>query len=146
MKIESNKFINVRKIVEYIGTDVATNFLHIHAATGRYTLLFYMFLVKLKCLNGKEKLRLLNTIGVSCKVSDTTVKDVEKFIQTVCYPGKGEESLTETRVRLYKQIKTKTSRSLPPEENSMLQAIKHFRYQVFYSSRVDEIIISDILL
>ena len=36
-----------------------------------------------KCLNEKEKLRLLNTIGVSCKVSDTTVKDAEKFVQTV---------------------------------------------------------------
>ena len=42
-------------------------------------LLFYMLLVKLKCLNGKEKL--LNTISVLCKVSDTTVDDVEKFIQ-----------------------------------------------------------------
>ena len=37
---------------------------------GKTQLLFYMFLVRLKCLNGKEKLRILNTIGVSCKVSE----------------------------------------------------------------------------
>ena len=67
-----------------------------------------MLLVKLKCLNGKN-LRLLNTIYVSCKVSGTTVKIVEKFIQTVCYPGRKEGSLTETKVRLYKEIKTKAS-------------------------------------
>ena len=96
-----------------------------------------------KCFNGKEKLRLLNTIGVSCKVSDTTVKDNEKSIQTVCYPGKEEKNLTETRVRFYKQMKPKTSHYLPPEEKSMLQAIKRVRYQVYYSSRVDETIISD---
>ena len=42
-------------------------------------------------------------------------------------------------------MKTKISQSLPPEENSMLQAIKCVHYQVYYSSRVDETIISDIL-
>ena len=51
---------------------------------GVTQLLFSMLLGKLKFLksvkeNGKENLRLPNTIGVSCKVSDTTVKDTEKF-------------------------------------------------------------------
>ena len=54
---------------------------------------------------------LLNTIGVSCKVSDTTVKDVEKFVQIVCYSGNKEESLTEIRVRLYKNFSVLTTRS-----------------------------------
>ena len=58
-------------------------------------------------------------VGVSCKVSGTAVKDVEKFIQTVCYSGKKEESLTEITVRLYEQITTKTSQSLPPDGKSM---------------------------
>ena len=82
----------------------------------------------------------------SCKVSDTTVEDVENFIQSVCYPGRKEESFTETRVRLLKQMKIKTSQPLPSEEKSMLQAIKCVHYQVFCSSRVDKIIISDIIL
>ena len=94
----------------------------------------------------KVKFRLLNTIGISCKVSDTAVKDDEKFMQGVCYSGKEEESLTETRVRLYKQMKSKTSQTLPPDEKSMLQAIKRVHYQVCYSSRVDETILSDTLL
>ena len=54
MKIKSNKFINIRKIVEYLGIKVLK-----------------------KCLNGKEKLRLVNTIGVSCKdITVITVNDV----------------------------------------------------------------------
>ena len=70
---------------------------------------------------------------------------VEKFIQTVCYSGKEEGSLTETRVRLYKQMNRKTSQSLPPDENSMLQAIKSIHYQVYYCSAVNEAILIDIL-
>lgn len=69
-----------------------------------------------KSLNGKVKLRLLNTIGVSRKVSDNTVKEVEKSIQTVCSSGKEEERLTETRVRLYRQMKAKFSQPLPPDQ------------------------------
>ena len=42
-------------------------------------------------------------------------------------------------------MKTKTSQSLLPEGKWMLQAIKRVHCQVFYSSRVDETILSDIL-
>ena len=148
MKIESRKCINIRKIEEYLGTDVAAKFPQIHAAAGRDTTSFLHGVGKIKvlkkCLNWKEKLSLPNTIGVSCKVSDTTVKGVKKFIQTVCYSEKEEESLTETRVPVYRQMKTKTSQSLPPDENSMLQKIKPINCKIYYWSRVDEAIISDV--
>ena len=39
----------------------------------------------------------------------------------------------------------KTSQSLSPDENSMLQAIKSIHYEVYYCSTVDEAIVSDIL-
>ena len=72
--------INIRKIVEYLGVDVATNLPQIHAATGFDTTSFLHVIGKIKflkkCLNGKEKVRLLNTAGASCKVSETAVKDV----------------------------------------------------------------------
>ena len=93
-----------------------------------------------------EKLRFLNPTSGSCKVSDTAVKDVKKFIQTLCYSGKEEESLTEIKVRLNEQMKTKTRLSLPPHGKSMLQAIKNIHYEVYDGSRVDEAIISDYLL
>ena len=43
-------------------------------------------------------------------------------------------------------MKAETSQSLPPEGKWMLQAIKCFHCQVFYLSRLDEAIISDVLL
>ena len=79
-------------------------------------------------------------------------KDVERYLKMLksffkLFATLGEKkSFTETRMRLYKQIKTKTSQSLLTEEKSMLQAIKCVHYQVCYSSRVHEITISDIFL
>ena len=142
VKVEANELISIRKNVECLWTDVSASFPKFILLQGVTQLLLYTVLGKIfekvfkKCVGLKEKLRLLNTIGVSWKVSDMAVKDVEKFIQTVCYSGKKEESLTEIRVRSYKQIKTKTSQSLPPDEKSMLQAIKCNLYYLYYWSRV----------
>ena len=98
MKTESNKFINIRKIVEYLGTDVAIKLPQIHSVTGCEITSFLDVVGKVKvlkkCLDGKEKLRLLKATGVSCKVSGTTVKNIEKFIHTVCYSGKEEQSFS----------------------------------------------------
>ena len=71
---------------------------------------------------------------------------VEKFIQTVCYSGKEEDTVTDTSVRLYKQMYMKTSQTLPPDEKSVLQAIKSIRYEVYYCLTENEAIVSDILL
>ena len=98
MKTDSRKCINIRKIVEYLGTVIA--FMELQGMTQ---ILLYMLLGKLKflkCLNEKKKLRLLNTIVALCKVWEAAVKDVKKFIQTVCCSGKEEKSITETRVWL----------------------------------------------
>ena len=71
---------------------------------------------------------------------------IEKFIQTVCYIEKEEDTLTDRRVRLYMQINIKTPQSLPLDEKSMLQAIKSIHYEIYYCSIVAEAIVSDILL
>ena len=82
-----------------------SEFMQLQGVTKR---ILYLVLGKLKFLNIpqwriKAKAPKHN-FGVSCKVSYTAVEGVEKFIQT----GKEEESLTETRMRLYRQMKTKT--------------------------------------
>ena len=98
IKTESRKCINIREILEYLGTDVATKPPQIYTVTGydKTSSLLVVWTIKvLKCLN-RKKLRLLNTIGVSHKVSEAAVKDVKKFIQTVCCSGKQEKVVTET--------------------------------------------------
>ena len=108
---------------------------------GVTQLLFYMVLGKLKFLKmSKWKRKTQASKGNWCFMLKSL------FIQTVCYSGKEEDSLTETRVRLYKQMNIKTSQSLPPDEKSMLQTIKSIHYEVYYCSTVDETIVSGILL
>ena len=62
MNSESSKKIDSRKIV-YLGNDVAKKLYQIHAVTGCDTTSFLhgaeKVKVRKKCLNGKEKLRLL---------------------------------------------------------------------------------------
>ena len=60
-----------------------------------------------------------------------TVDKVLKFIQTIYYFEMEDESVTETRVRIYKQLKTKTSQSTPPDKNSFLQAIKRIQCELY---------------
>ena len=129
------KCIIIRKTVKYLETDVATKLPQIHTVTGYYTTSSLQVVRKIKvlkrCRNGKQ-LRFLNTIVVSCKVSEAAVTDVERFIQTVCCSAKEEMGETETRVRLYKQMKTKTAHSSPPDEKLILQTFKRILYKVYY--------------
>ena len=150
MKIESRKCINIRKIVEYLGTDVATTLLQIHAVTRLDTTSLLNFVGKIKVLknflNRKEKLRLLNTIDASCKVSERSVKDIEKLLKLFATLKKKKKVLTKTSVWLCKQTRTKTSQSLPPHKKSMVQATKLIFCEVYYWLRVDETIINGIFL
>ena len=79
-------------------------------------------------------------------IQDLSLHGVGKTkVQTSCYSRKEEENLNGATVRLSKQVKTAASQSLSPKQRSMLQAIKRIHYQVFYWSRIDEAIISDII-
>ena len=82
----------------------------------------------IKVETNKEKCRITET-NVSIKfpqIHKVTGCDTTSFLLSV---GKNVlTSLTEVSVRLYKQIKTKTSQSLPPYKKSMLQAIKCILY------------------
>ena len=90
IKIESNKFINIRKTAEYFETDTATKLSQIYAVTGCYNNCLYMLLA---CLD----------------------LPLQTKVQTGCYSRKEEESLNEVRVSLSKQMKTAASQSLLPK-------------------------------
>eukprot|EP00794_Sanderia_malayensis_P005090 gene5090-biopygen4150 len=60
------------------------------------------------------------------------------------YNGKVNESYLETRVRIYKSMKTKTSMSIPPDQDSVLQAIKRVHYQAFHWHRCSDITIPEV--
>ena len=67
----------------------------------------------------------------------------QNFVQTICYSKIEDESVTERRVRIYKQLKTKTSQIIPPDKNFKLQAIKQIHYQSYYWLRLDIAVIPE---
>ena len=67
------------------------------------------------------------------KLTDLQLNDETNEIEDslVIYSGKEGESYVETRIRLYQNLKTKTSMSIPPDPDSAVQVIKRSHHQVF---------------
>ena len=147
MKIDNEKFIEVGKIVEHYGKYVILKLPHIHPATGCDTTSYLHVVGKIKVFekwgNSKEELILLQDIGVLSTINKKAVDKVSKFIQTMCYSGMEDESVTETRVRIYELLKMKNSQSIPSDKNSMLQAIKRVNCQSYHWLRSDITVISE---
>ncbi len=60
-----------------------------------------------------------------------SIKDVIVFVQTAMYSGRKDESYVDTNFRLYKAMKMKSSKLLPPDPDSMQQAVRRVYYQVY---------------
>ena len=71
---------------------------------------------------------------------------IEKFVRTVCFGGKEKETLVETRLRLYQQQKVKSSPPLPPDPDSLKQAILRVNHQLYYWTRFSTPIVKQIEL
>ena len=71
-----------------------------------------------KIIENVERLLFLDGFGESTDVSNGLKGRVSKFIQVTCCSGFDDESLVDTRVRLCKKMKTKSSLTLPPDPNS----------------------------
>ena len=89
MKIDNEKFIDVGKIVQYYGKDVIIKVAHIRAVTGCDTTSHLLGVRKVKvfksfksCVNSKEKMNLLQHIGVPLTINKETVGKVPKLIKT----------------------------------------------------------------
>ena len=58
------------------------------------------------------------------KLSDNHMKSAQEFIRSDVYVGKSPENYVDTRVRIYKNLKIKTSMAIPPDPDSVEVAIK----------------------
>ena len=85
-----------------------------------------------KLIKDSSKYALLDSIGKTSSLMKNAHAETLKFIQTVLYSGKEEETLVQTRILLYQAMKTKSSQSSPPDPDSARQAIVRIHYQVYY--------------
>ena len=67
--------------------------------------------------------------------------DLQEFVRTVIYGGKQKETYVQTRTRLYKRMKNKSSLGLPPDQDYLLLHLRraHLQSLIWYSSGLETI-------
>ncbi len=60
---------------------------------------------------------------------ENDIQELKEFVRTVIYKGSKDEGYINTRVHLYQQQKEKSSMALPPDPDSLLQALKRSQLQ-----------------
>ena len=129
MKIDTGRFVHIQVVVNNFGTNICLKLPHTDTITGSDTTSFLHGVGKVKVLKKLElDLGLLNGLGDSESVSDQLEKSVMEFIQLLCYSGKKYQSFVDTRVRLYKSMKVKSSSTLLPGPKSLNQHIRRVNF------------------
>ena len=82
-----------------------------------------------KLLKEPARCGLLAALEKEESLNENNIEDLKKFVQTIIYNGKKDESYLETRIRLCRQQKENTSLSFPPHPDSLLQALKRAQLQ-----------------
>ena len=147
MKYERDKFADIGKICEHLGPEICSNILSIHAISGCDTTSYMHRVGKVRFMRKllKEPMlsRLLKNLSETTSLEEPDQADIKEFVRSVMYSGNTNETYIETRVRLYTDMKVKTSMSLPPDPSSLLQAIKRVQLQVNIWSHSCELLIPE---
>ncbi len=125
MRIDKEKYVYVNNVCNHYGSEVCKALPAYHSITGCDTTSFPFNVGKVKPFKNMVKesnAKLLFKLGENEAVNDTS--DAEKFLQTVMYSGKDEESHVETRLRMYERQKVKSSVPLIPDQSSAREHVK----------------------
>ena len=91
MKIAPEKFVDMRKIVQYLGRELSLILPYLHAITGCDTTSYLHNVGKMrvlqKCLKDNSAVASLERLGESASFKPKDFNDVIKFIQTIFYSG-----------------------------------------------------------
>ena len=133
MEIDDNTYLSVKTIREYFGDEFCLILPAYHSITGCDTTSFPANIGKIrpltKMLKGKE-FHLLRNLGSSIN----SFKDVTlatKFYHLIMYSGRRNESIIDTRVRMYEKQKKKSSMNLISDESSVKHHILRADFQAF---------------
>ena len=134
-KYENEKYITISKIYSFFGRDNCLILPSFHALTGCDTTSYFFRTGKIrvfkKLLSDKEKYKLIQPLGQKKILDEISVESVKEFVRTVVYSGIHGENYVDTRVRLYKNLKSKSSMPLPPDPDSLEQVIKRSHFQTY---------------
>ena len=128
----------------FLGPVICENILALHGISGCD--LFRNGKVKLlnKLSKTAMKANMLQHLGNKEYPSVIALNDAKEFIRLVLYSGKLIESYTDTRITKYKSLAIKTSASIPPDQDSVIQVILSAHLQVFKWKRCTQVEIENL--
>ena len=133
MSHERDHYIDISKVVLYLGTEICRTLPQIHAMTGCDTTAYKFGVSKIstikKIIKNVNFCKLIENLGKEKKLTADVLDSAKKFIQVCLYRGKLTENYVETRIRLYNRMKTKASCPLPPDHSSCINEIKRIHMQ-----------------
>ena len=133
--IDESQFVNIRKVYDHLGYDICSTLPKFQAITGCDQTAFKFNVGKprtfAKISNNPSLLQMIQLLGKTENAGDEVINDALYFIQTVLYSGTSNESYVDTRVRLYKILKTKSSVTILADPDSMCQEIRRCHLQSF---------------
>ena len=134
-KYEGEKYACIRTIVDSLGPDICSVLPAFHAITGCDTTSYLYRIGKVRAFNkltiNSHKAVMLKTLGQNEVLHEEDIEGVKEFIRTVLYTGKENENYVDTRIRLYENLKRKSSMPLPPDPDSVIQVIKRAHHQTY---------------
>ena len=133
MQYDTEKFANISMICTFLGEKLCRTLPLFHALSGCDTTSYLYNVGKVKVFNKllKDPSRsdLLNALHEVEPLTERRIDDLKEFVRTVMYAGKKHDTYLETRIQLYQQRKEKSSITLPPDPDSLLQACKRAQFQ-----------------
>lgn len=140
-----SNFVNVRMLCNHFGHEICTLLPQFHAITGCDTTAYRFSTGKLKVFKkffkNPQSWELLKPLGKNKILTQNDYELLISFIQTILYNGKSTESYVDTRVRLYQNLKKKSSAAIPADPDSNIQEIKRCHFQSYIWLRCLEPII-----
>ena len=102
---EANTYSDLKKVAELVG-NVAIYLPQYHALTGCDTTSYFYFRGKTgpweRAVKSPDSFHLIEDLGKENDLRDEALDDIAEFVRRFVYCGKIEESLVETKVRMYK--------------------------------------------
>ena len=134
IEYKSGCYIDLQDIAKTLN-NFAVSVLTFHAMTGCDTSLYFHFKGKVtpwkKMLNNPHWLSLIDKLGEEKELFEKAIQDCIEFVKLVVYGDKTDETLVQTKIRMYLAQKKKQSSNLPPDPNSCKQDILRKHLQAY---------------
>ena len=149
MRYEYAKFADVNSIYDNLGDHISKLLIHYHVISGCDTTSYFFRRGKILPFKKAVKsgsLSLLAGLGEDVNISAEDIAACKEFVRTVMYQGEPEDSYLQTRMNLYddQPPESKTTITIPPDEQSCTQHILRCHYRVYSWKRSNESVIPDI--